>query len=65
MGFQVDALRERATDVSAGTRRELRCPDCGYRVAIAHSLRRCPMCGGGDWQLIEAFSPDRAGAGRS
>jgi rubrerythrin len=80
MGFQIDALRERAADMSAalwasgleapvssvGTRRELRCPDCGYGAVVAHPLRRCPMCGGGDWQLIEAFSPpDRDGAGRS
>jgi rubrerythrin len=79
MGFQVDALRGRATDVSAalwasgleapgssvGTRRELRCPGCGYGAVVAHPLRRCPMCGGGDWQLIEALSvPDGASAGR-
>jgi hypothetical protein len=80
MGFQVDALRERAADVSAacwasglnaprssvGTRRELRCPDCGFGAVVAHPLRCCPMCGGGDWQLSEALSaPDGAGAGRS
>lgn len=79
MGFQVDALRERATGVSAAlwapgleasgssleTRRELRCPDCGYGAVAAHPLRRCPMCGGSDWQPIEALSPpDGAGAGR-
>lgn len=79
MGFQVDALRERATDVSAalwasvletpgarsGTRRELRCPDCGYGAVVAHPLRRCPMCGGGEWQLIDVVSAPDAGTGRS
>jgi rubrerythrin len=79
MGFQVDALRERATDVSAalwasvleapgarsGTRRELRCPDCGYGAVVTHPLRRCPMCGGGDWQLLEALrAPDGNRTGR-
>lgn len=79
MGFQVDALRERAVAVGAalrasslgasgspvGTRRELRCPDCGYGVVVAHPLARCPMCGGDDWQLIEALStPDGASDGR-
>jgi rubrerythrin len=80
MEIRVDALRQRQADVSAarrapsqgatrsqaGMRRELRCPDCGFGAVVAHPLRRCPMCGGGDWQLIEALSaPDGNGTGRS
>jgi ribosomal protein S27AE len=78
MGLEVAALTQQPADVGAATRasslgpappagkrRELRCPDCGYGAVVAHPLRRCPMCGGGDWQLINAFSgPDGAGAGR-
>jgi len=37
-------------------RRELRCPDCGFGAVVAHPLRRCPMCGGRDWQLIQVVS---------
>jgi ribosomal protein S27AE len=69
MEIRVDALRQRPADVGAafrasslgapgsqaGTRRELRCPDCGFGAVVAHPLRRCRMCGGNDWQLIESL----------
>lgn len=81
MAFQVDALTQRPATapatVSASSRgrgalppttkrRELRCPDCGFGAVVAHPLRRCPMCGGGEWQLIQVVS-ESAGAefGRS
>lgn len=41
---------------SAAMRRELRCRGCGFGAIVAHPLARCPMCGGGDWQLIRALS---------
>lgn len=71
MAFQVDALTQRPATaratVSASSRRrcalppttkrrELRCPDCGFGAVVAHPLRRCPMCGGGEWQLIQVVS---------
>jgi hypothetical protein len=47
--------------LSAAMRRELRCRGCGFGAIVAHPLARCPMCGGGDWQLIPALSaPDGA-----
>jgi hypothetical protein len=42
--------------LSAAMRRELRCRGCGFGAIVAHPLARCPMCGGGDWQLIRALS---------
>jgi rubrerythrin len=80
MEIRVDARRQRPADMGAAfrtsglgatrsqaaTRRELRCPDCGFGAVVAHPLRRCPMCGGGDWLLIEALSAaDGNGTGRS
>jgi len=78
MAIGVDALRRRpadagaalrasslgATGSQAGTRRELRCRVCGFGAVVAHPLRRCPMCGGVDWQLLEPLSaPDGNGTG--
>jgi hypothetical protein len=79
MEIRVDAFGQRRADVGAalrvsslgaprspaGMRRELRCLDCGFGAVVAHPLRRCPMCGGGDWQLIGVLSaPDGAGTER-
>ena len=44
-----------AGGLSTATRRELRCRGCGFGAIVAHPLERCPMCGGGDWQLIRAL----------
>ena len=77
MEIRVDALTQRPADLAvlqasslgvlaspAGTRRELRCLDCGFGAVVAHPLRCCPMCGGDDSQLIGVLSaPDGAGTG--
>lgn len=45
-----------AGGLSTAMRRELRYRGCGFGAIVAHPLARCPMCGGGDWQLIRAPS---------
>jgi hypothetical protein len=37
-------------------RREFRCPGCGFGATVAQPPACCPLCGGGDWQLIRAMS---------
>lgn len=38
----------------------------GFGAVVAHPLRRCPMCGGGEWGLLDTLSTaDRASAERS
>ncbi len=44
-------------------RGEFRCGACGYGVAIATTLPKCPMCGGttwehGRWRARTRLSPD-------
>ncbi len=29
---------------------EYHCSECGYGVAVARELPRCPMCGGTSWE---------------
>lgn len=47
------ARRPAGTPVPPG-RREICCRGCGYGAVVAHPISRCPMCGGGDWQLARA-----------
>lgn len=47
------ARRLAGTPVPPG-RREICCRGCGYGAVVAHPISRCPMCGGGDWQLARA-----------
>jgi len=37
-----------------------RCTGCGYGVALAQMLPRCPMCGGEDWEDERASALVRA-----
>lgn len=39
-----------------------RCTDCGYGVAVATALPRCPMCGGDVWEDAEWSPFARAGS---
>jgi hypothetical protein len=35
-----------------GRLREYRCAACGYGAAAPVAPKRCPMCGGGAWELV-------------
>ena len=41
-------------------RRELSCPACGYGIVLDRKPERCPMCGGGQWQIAGWHLIDRA-----
>jgi rubrerythrin len=42
----------------AAGRREIRCRGCGYGAIVTHPLWGCPMCGGGDWRLVQDGNDD-------
>lgn len=61
----MDALRDGfAAFRTAGDHVEgaFRCARCGYGVALASALPRCPMCGGEDWEDEGASAAGRSGA---
>jgi rubrerythrin len=36
--------------LQSASRRELVCPICGYRIFLDREPKRCPMCGGEEWE---------------